>query len=127
MRKEELIQELIRAKINEEQAERVCHERSECAVEIYSLRPQEDQIIMKLSGRFPVALLCKLVDVSRSSFYNQKQHLSHPLDKTKRSVASISLFRAYHPNYASHGYRWLNVKILLDTGLVLSDPTPHKL
>ncbi len=28
--------------------------------------------------------------------------------------------------YPSHGYRWLNAKIRLDTGLVLSDPTAHK-
>lgn len=28
--------------------------------------------------------------------------------------------------YPSHGYRWLNAKIRLDTGLVLSDPYAHK-
>ncbi len=28
--------------------------------------------------------------------------------------------------YPSHGYRWLNAKICLDTGLVLSDPYAHK-
>ena len=36
------------------------------------------------------------------------------------------LFQKYHPNYTSHGYRWLNAKIRIDTGLVLSDPTAHK-
>lgn len=28
--------------------------------------------------------------------------------------------------YPSHGYRWLNAKIRLDTGLVMSDPYAHK-
>ena len=28
--------------------------------------------------------------------------------------------------YPSHGYRWLNAKIRLDTGLVVSDPYAHK-
>jgi len=81
---------------------------------------------MELSGRFPVALLCKLADVNRSSFYKWRKHLSHPSEKTRRSISGISLFRAYHLQYPSHGYRWLNAKIRLDTGLVLSDQTAHK-
>ena len=81
---------------------------------------------MELSGRFPVALLCKLADVNRSSFYHWRKHLSHPSEKTRRSISGISLFRAYHLKYPSHGYRWLNAKIRLDTGLVLSDQTAHK-
>lgn len=36
------------------------------------------------------------------------------------------LFKEYHLRYPSHGYRWLNAKIRLDTGLVLCDPTAHK-
>ena len=36
------------------------------------------------------------------------------------------LFREYHERYPSHGYRWLNAKIRLDTGLILSDPYAHK-
>ena len=32
----------------------------------------------------------------------------------------------YHKKYPSHGYRWLNAKIRLDLGLVLSDPYAHK-
>ena len=36
------------------------------------------------------------------------------------------LFQKYHIKYPSHGYRWLNAKIRIDTGLVLSDPTAHK-
>ena len=32
----------------------------------------------------------------------------------------------YHEKYPSHGYRWLNAKIKLDMGLVLSDPYAYK-
>ena len=28
--------------------------------------------------------------------------------------------------YPSHGYRWLNAKIHLDKGLIMSDPYAHK-
>jgi putative transposase len=41
-------------------------------------------------------------------------------------VSSILLFQEYHLKYPSHGYRWLNAKIRLDTGLILSDPYAHK-
>ncbi len=36
------------------------------------------------------------------------------------------LFREYHVKYPSHGYRWLNAKIRLDTGLMLSPAYAHK-
>ena len=36
------------------------------------------------------------------------------------------LFKEYHPKYPSHGYRWLNAKIFLDTGKKMSDPYAHK-
>lgn len=41
-------------------------------------------------------------------------------------IASILMFREYHLMYPSHGYRWLNAKIFLDTGFVMSDPYAHK-
>ena len=79
-----------------------------------------------MSGRFPVKLLCELMGIRRSSFYNWKRHLSRPAQRTKQYIENISLFSAYHLKYPSHGYRWLNAKIRLDTGLVLSDPYAHK-
>ena len=36
------------------------------------------------------------------------------------------LFMEYHKKYPSHGYRWLNAKIRLDTGIVHSDPYAYK-
>ena len=64
--------------------------------------------------------------ILRSSFYSWKKHLSNPSYKTKNFVSNIQLFQEYHLRFPSHGYRWLNAKIRLDTGLVLSDPYAHK-
>ena len=41
-------------------------------------------------------------------------------------ISNIMLFQEYHLKYPSHGYRWLNAKIRLDTGLFMSDPYAHK-
>lgn len=81
---------------------------------------------MELSGEFPVPLLCEMTKIQRSSFYAWKQRLSHPSDREKNLVNNILLFQEYHLKYPSHGYRWLNAKIRLDKGLVLSDPYAHK-
>lgn len=83
-------------------------------------------MILELSGKFPVNLLCEEMDISRSSFYYWKDHLSKPSPRTKGLVDTIRLFQEYHLRFPSHGYRWLNAKIRLDTGRVLSDPYAHK-
>ena len=71
-------------------------------------------------------LLCKAMNISRSSFYYWKKRLSEPSPRTKSLIDNIRLFQEYHLKYPSHGYRWLNAKIRLDTGLILSDPYAHK-
>ena len=83
-------------------------------------------MILELSGKFPVNLLCMEMNINRSSFYYWKDHLSKPAPRTKNLVDAIRLFQEYHLKYPSHGYRWLNAKIRLDTGWVLSDPYAHK-
>ena len=83
-------------------------------------------MIMELSGEFPVKLLCETMGIQRSSFYSWKEHLSNPSDRARNFVSNILLFQEYHLRFPSHGYRWLNAKIRLDTGLVLSDPYAHK-
>ena len=64
--------------------------------------------------------------IQRSSFYNWKKHLADPAPRTKALVSAIILFQEYHLKYPSHGYRWLNAKIGLDTGRNMSDPYAHK-
>lgn len=71
-------------------------------------------------------LLCETMGMYRSSFYCWKKKLSTPSNRTKNLVSNILLFQEYHLKYPSHGYRWLNAKIRLDTGLVLSDVYAHK-
>lgn len=83
-------------------------------------------MILELSGDFPVKLLCETMGIQRSSFYTWKKHLSDPSNRTRAFISNLTLFREYHLLYPSHGYRWLNAKIRLDTGLVLSDPYAHK-
>lgn len=62
----------------------------------------------------------------RSSFYNWRKKLNNPSEKIRNLLSNITLFAEYHKQYPSHGYRWLNAKIRLDTGLVMSDPYAHK-
>lgn len=81
---------------------------------------------MELSGKFPVSLLCETMGLRRSSFYSWKKRLSSPSGRTRDLISHILLFQEYHMRYPSHGYRWLNAKIRLDTGLALSDPYAHK-
>ena len=64
--------------------------------------------------------------VSRSSFYYWKKHLVNPSNRTKALISNILLFKEYHEKYPSHGYRWLNAKIRLDTGMIVSDVYAHK-
>ena len=64
--------------------------------------------------------------IQRSSFYNWKKSLLNPSTKVKNLNSNILLFQMYHNKFPSHGYRWLNAKIRLDLGLVLSDPYAHK-
>ncbi len=83
-------------------------------------------MILELSGEFPVKFLCEAMGINRSSFYYWKKHLGNPAPRTKNLIENVQLFQEYHLRYPSHGYRWLNAKIRLDTGLVLSDPYAHK-
>lgn len=81
---------------------------------------------MELSGEFPVILLCKLMNIQRSSFYNWKKTIANPSTKRKNLVKNMALFMEFHKQYPSHGYRWLNAKILLDTGVSVSNQYAHK-
>lgn len=64
--------------------------------------------------------------IQRSGFYSWKKKLSHLTERTKNLMNNILLFRKYHEKYPSHGYRWLNAKLRLDTGLALSNSYAHK-
>lgn len=75
---------------------------------------------------FGVAKLCELMGVSRSGFYKWRDHLNNPAPRTKNFLHNVMLFQEYHNKYPSHGYRWLNAKIRLDTGMIISDAHAYK-
>lgn len=41
-------------------------------------------------------------------------------------MEDIIMYEKYYQKYSSHGYRWLNAKILLDTGQKMSDQYAHR-
>ena len=53
--------------------------------------------------------------------------MEHPSDRMKSLANDMMLFKEYHAKYPSHGYRWLNAKIRLDTGLIMSDQRAHRI
>lgn len=81
---------------------------------------------MELSAQFRVKYLCDVLGINRSGFYKWKHRLEHPTNRMKSFVSDIALFKEYHSKYPSHGYRWLNAKIRLDTGLIMSDQRAHR-
>jgi len=82
---------------------------------------------MEMSAQFSVKQLCTVLNVNRSGFYKWKNRLTHPSDRLKTFTSNLMLFKEYHSKYPSHGYRWLNAKIRLDTGLIVSDQYAHKI
>lgn len=81
---------------------------------------------MDMAPDFGVKKLCELMGVSRSGFYKWRNHLGNPAPRTRSFISNVMLFQEYHSKYPSHGYRWLNAKIRLDTGLILSDTYAYK-
>lgn len=66
------------------------------------------------------------MDINRSSFYKWRSRVNQPSAKMMTRISNILLFKKYHNLYPNHGYRWLNAKIKLDLGLVLSDRYAHR-
>ena len=97
-----------------------------CRQDNHKLRQLEYEIILELSGEFPIRLLCETMDIQRSSFYYWKKRLCDPSARTKALADNVILFREYHLKYPSHGSRWLRAKIMLDTELKVSDAYAHK-
>lgn len=66
------------------------------------------------------------MSINRSGFYKWKQRLSNPSAKLIQRTDNINLFKSYHEEYPSHGYRWLNAMIRNETGVVMSDQYAHQ-
>jgi len=83
-------------------------------------------VIYTLSNEFPVKTLCKYMGINRSSFYKWRNRIKEPSNRMITRVSNINLFKQYHKKYPNHGYRWLNAKIRLDLGLILSNQYAHR-
>ena len=89
MTKEELIREVMRARIREARLKRI---RGEGRWYGNPVRHREYQVIMELSGEFPVKALCEEMGIVRSSFYGWKKRLSQYMDLWNNET-SATLFR----------------------------------
>jgi hypothetical protein len=76
---------------------------------------------MELSGKWPVKALCDEMSVNRSGFYKYRARRIAPSERAVKKANDIALFLTFHRKHPSHGYRWLNAKIRLGLGLVMSD------
>jgi hypothetical protein len=83
MSKEELIQELIKARIAEARLKKWL--RGEGGWFNNSIQQKEYQVILELSGEFPVKLLCEAMHINRSSFYYWKKRLGNPAAQNPQS------------------------------------------
>ena len=51
--------------------------------------------MIELSKEFPVAVLCRLMNVNRSGFYKWKKRLEHPSKRLLSFVSDLALFKEY--------------------------------
>lgn len=84
MTKEELIDVLVMARITEARLKkRLSGGRSWCGKDVHSYRQEEYEVVMELSGQFPIRLLCTKTGIPRSSFYNWKKSVEYPPEPIK--------------------------------------------
>ena len=79
-----------------------------------------------MSEVFPVSRLTRILGINRSGFYKWKNRLENPSPKLRSFMQDVQIFKEYHNRFPSHGYRWLNAKIRLDEGLIMSDQRAHR-
>ena len=84
-------------------------------------------MIFELSNCYSVCSLCNEMNINRSGFYKWLRRRSNPSIKELNRTSACQLFYEYHNLYPSHGYRWLNAKILLDLGIIYSNNYAHKI
>lgn len=66
-------------------------------------------------------MLCRLMHLSRSSFYFWLKSLQSPCKQKLKLAAIIKELIELHNQYPSHGYRWLRAKLELDKKIHVSD------
>lgn len=87
MTKEALIRELLKARIAEVRLKRLCGERGWYS---NSIRQQEYQVILELSGEFPVKLICETMKVDCKCKLNKIYQATISVEYTLSRKASNS-------------------------------------
>lgn len=67
------------------------------------------------------------MNINRSGFYKWLKRRSNPSNRQIKRTSACTIFSNYHDMFPSHGYRWLNAKIKLDTGIIYSDNYAHNI
>ena len=94
-----------------------------------SIRQQDYQVIMELSGEIPVKVLCKAMGIQRSSFYAWKKHLPSfgKREKEEPCKQCQAVSRIPLGSISRMSCRWLNAQICLDKNIVpCPSPYAHK-
>ena len=84
-------------------------------------------MIFNLSSQYSINSLCIEMHINRSGFYKWLKRRSNPSQKEINRTSAFNIFKEYHDKYPSHGYRWLNAKIKLDTNTIFSNNYAHKI
>ena len=105
----------------------ILSEKTWCKEVVRYLLNKEYEVIMELSRKYSINELCIEIDVNRSGFYKWLNRLSTTSTRMQDRINNIQLFIKYHIKYPSHGYRWLNAKIRLDMGLIISGQYAHRI
>ena len=80
----------------------------------------------KLSSKYPISFLCKIMRVNRSGFYKWKSRQTSKNQYEKDRETLGELLKDIHKKYPSYGYRRLASVIRKSTGWLFSDNLAHK-
>ena len=96
-------------------------ERSWFKQGIRSYQQKEFEIILLLSRKYSVHLLCGVMGVNRSGYYGWKHRQIHKPGWVVRRENNIELVRGVHIDHPSHGYVWIAAYLKQSLGVILSD------
>ena len=79
-----------------------------------------------MRDRYPVSLLCQLLDVSRSGYYKWRRRMGTKNRYEKDRDMLTALLREQHLKHPSYGYHRLAVEVFRETGWIFSHNLAHK-
>ena len=76
--------------------------------------------------KYPVSLLCRLLDVSRSGYYKWRRRRGIKNRYEKDRELLTELLYSHHLRHPSYGYHRLSVSVFRETGWIFSHNLAHK-